>query len=127
MSKPNELPPTPGKFSRIKSIELGDTTLLFISGACASANPPPDTGQQTELVFAKIADLLAEHDASLSDIVKLTVFLADIWDYDKYNAVRNRVFASISSPPASSALEAKLVSPQFLIEIEGIAVTTRKK
>lgn len=38
--------------------------------------------------------------SGLSDIVKITVFLADIREYHAYNAVRNELFANIDPPPA---------------------------
>lgn len=121
MTQAQALPATPGKFSRIHAIPLGDSQLIFISGLCASGDTPPDTGKQTEIIFDRIKGLLAEYGAEMKDIVKLTVFLADMRDYGKYNAVRNEIFADAPVAPTSSAVEAKLVSPEYLIEIEGIA------
>lgn len=121
MSQANAIPATPGRFSRSHAIPLGDSQLIFISGLCASGDTPPDTGEQTEIIFDRVRALLAEYGAEMKDIVKLTVFLADMRDYSKYNAVRNQVFADVPVPPTSSAVEAKLVSPEYLIEIEGIA------
>ena len=121
MSQTTPLPPTPGRFSRIQAIPLGDAKLLFISGLAASGDTPPDTGKQTEIVFERIRMLLAEHGAEMKHLVKITVFLADMRDYAKYNAVRNQVFADVPVPPTSSAVEARLVAPEYLVEIEGIA------
>lgn len=121
MSQTTPLPSTPGRFSRIQAIPLGDAKLLFISGLAASGDTPPDTGKQTEIVFERIRMLLAEHGAEMKHLVKITVFLADMRDYAKYNAVRNQVFADVPVPPTSSAVEARLVAPEYLVEIEGIA------
>jgi len=121
VSQTTPLPSTPGRFSRIQAIPLGDAKLLFISGLAASGDTPPDTGKQTEIVFERIRMLLAEHGAEMKHLVKITVFLADMRDYAKYNAVRNQVFADVAVPPTSSAVEARLVAPEYLVEIEGIA------
>jgi enamine deaminase RidA (YjgF/YER057c/UK114 family) len=43
-------------------------------------------------------------------------------EYDQYNAVRNRIFADVLSPPASTAVEAKLGKPALRIEIEAVAI-----
>jgi enamine deaminase RidA (YjgF/YER057c/UK114 family) len=69
-----------------------------------------------------MGELLAEHGAALADLVKIGVFLTDMREYDQYNAVRNRIFADVSSPPASTAVEAKLGKPALRIEIEAVAI-----
>jgi enamine deaminase RidA (YjgF/YER057c/UK114 family) len=118
-----ERTPVPGsRFSRVKTVPLGAATLLFVSGTTARGEAPYDIARQTEIIFARIGELLAEHGAALADIAKIGVFLTDMREYDQYNAVRNRIFADISSPPASTAVEAKLGKPALRIEIEAVAI-----
>jgi|SRR5690625_122170 len=118
----NLLSPPRGKFSRVKSITIGSTKLLFVSGIAASIDTPPTVKEQTEQIFKIIEGLLNEHDATLEHIVKLTCYLADINYYLQYNEVRDKLFAQFDKPAASSTVEAKLVLPEFLVEIEAIAV-----
>jgi enamine deaminase RidA (YjgF/YER057c/UK114 family) len=123
VSVPDKLPISESRFSRVRVVPLGvATTMLFVSGTTARDEAPYDTAKQTEIVFARIAELLALHGGALNDIVKITVFLTDMREYDQYNAVRNRIFAETSVPPASSAVEAKLGKPAVRVEIEAIAV-----
>lgn len=118
----NKLPPPRGVFSRVRSARVGATEWLFVSGVAASVNTPTDAASQTRVVFEMIAGMLSERGATLGDIVKITAFLADMSDYDAYNAVRNELFSTYSEPPASSTVEARLVKPEFLVEVEAIAL-----
>ena len=122
MISPEKTPVSESRFSRVKTVPLGAATLLFVSGITARENAPYDVAKQTEIIFARMGELLAEHGAALTDVVKIGVFLTDMREYDQYNAVRNRIFADVSSPPASTAVEAKLGKPALRIEIEAVAI-----
>ena len=98
--------------------------LVFISGQVPidpSGGPTPTTIEdQTELVLRNIGSILGALGLGYSDVVKTTVFLADIRDFAAVNEVYGRVFAS--EPPARSAIQAgALPAPQYRIEIEVIA------
>ncbi|HSJ27674.1 MAG TPA: RidA family protein [Acidimicrobiia bacterium] len=98
--------------------------LVFISGQVPidpSGGPTPTTIEdQTELVLRNIGSILGELGLGYRDVVKTTVFLADIRDFAAMNEVYGRVFAS--EPPARSAIQAgALPAPQYRIEIEVIA------
>ncbi|MBN9014768.1 MAG: RidA family protein [Rhizobiales bacterium] len=122
MISPEKTPVSESRFSRVKTVPLGAATLLFVSGITARENAPYDVAKQTEIIFARMGELLAKHGAALADVVKIGVFLTDMREYDQYNAVRNRIFADVSSPPASTAVEAKLGKPALRIEIEAVAI-----
>jgi 2-iminobutanoate/2-iminopropanoate deaminase len=69
--------------------------------------------------------ILHETGASVDDVVKTTAYLTDIRDYPRLNEVRNRVFAG--REPASTVVEvSKLVHPAAEVEIEAVAIRTRK-
>jgi enamine deaminase RidA (YjgF/YER057c/UK114 family) len=55
------------------------------------------------------------------DVVKLTTFLVDVADYDSYAAVRLAMFPE-KGPASSTVIIAALIKPEFLIEIEAVAV-----
>ena len=116
------LPPPRGAFSRVKAVEIGSAKWLYVSGVAASVNTPPDAGSQTKIVFDIIDGLLSQHGASLREVVKVTAFIADMADYKAYNDVRNEIFSAYENPPASSTVEARLVTPKFLVEVEAVAV-----
>lgn len=96
---------------------------VFLSGQVAidpSGGPTPtDVAEQTDLVLGNIGTILDELGLGYRDVVKTTVFLADIRDYGSVNEVYKRYFDS--EPPARSAIQAgHLPAPQFKVEIEAI-------
>jgi 2-iminobutanoate/2-iminopropanoate deaminase len=81
---------------------------------------PTDVADQTRLIMKNIGKVLADVGLDYPDIVKTTIFLADIADYGAVNEVYGGYFPS--EPPARSAVQvAALPMPQFLVEIEVIA------
>lgn len=125
----NEKIPAPlGKYSPVRVVPMGSSTMLFLSGMATIGEAPFDVTKQTEIIFRRMGQLLAAHGAGLNDLVKITAFLADIRsDYQTYNAVRNRVFADNPNPPASSAIGATLnLNAELRVEIEGVAVVHAK-
>jgi enamine deaminase RidA (YjgF/YER057c/UK114 family) len=89
---------------------------------------PFDVTQQTEIIFRRMAQLLADHGATFEHLTKITAFLADIrGEYDAYNAVRNKTFAHLAAPPASSAVGVTLnLSGKLRVEIEAIALVPKE-
>ena len=125
MSAPAEPKPVKpiGAYSPLRIIPIGTTKLVFISGLTSSGEAPYDMAGQAEVIFARMNALLAEAGGNLSHLVKITTFLTDMRQYAAYNAVRNRVFGAVASPPTSATVgTTQLVSPDAMIEIEGVAV-----
>lgn len=55
----------------------------------------------------------------------MLVFVKDIKDYPAVNKVRLEVFPK--DPPASSAIEARMIRDDFLVEIEATAFVPKAK
>ncbi|XVU24681.1 RidA family protein [Actinoplanes sp. CA-054009] len=123
-SRPEGTPPTNG-YSHAVSVT---GPLVLISGqvpldAEGRLVGPGDALEQTRQVFRNIAAVLAAAGASMSDVVKLTVFLTDLKDLDSFRTARDEVIDP-AKPPASSLVQvAGLVNPAFKVEIEAIAST----
>jgi len=103
----------------------GAKSLLFISGQAPISADGELVGEgdfeaQVEQTLDNLRTVLAEAGASMSDIVKLTVFLTDISKLRDYSQIKSRY---IDGPqPASTALEVSaLARPGMQIEIEAIA------
>jgi len=79
-----------------------------------------DIKAQTEQVFANLRTVLAAAGRDLSDVVKATVFLADMGDF----AAMNEVYAKHMSPPypARSTIGVAALPLGARVEIEVIAV-----
>jgi reactive intermediate/imine deaminase len=98
--------------------------LLFVSGCvpvdAAGRLVGEDVVAQARQVFANIGAVLAAAGAGFADVVKVTVYLLDIEDRPRINAVRQEVFGT--ARPASTLVEvSRLAVPGARLEIEAIA------
>ena len=71
-------------------------------------------------VQAQVRKTLDAVGATLDDVIKTTLYLADMGDYAEMNAVYNEFFES--SRPARATVQAPLVLPSLLFEMDAIAV-----
>lgn len=105
-----------------QAVEANGT--LFISGQLP-INPivgkieATDISAQTEQVFANISAILTEAGYTFADVVKSTVFLADIADFAGMNEVYKKYYQT--ECPARSAFAVKALPLGGLVEIETIA------
>ncbi len=116
--------PARPRYSPARRVPLGGSgDLLFLSGIiCSDEDARGNIEIQTRRVFARIAQVLAEHGASLTDIVKTTSFLVDLADYDSFNRVRVETFMDCKEPPASTAVGAgSLLGQGTRLEVEVVA------
>jgi len=74
---------------------------------------------QTKHCFKNMNAVLASVGASLRDVVKVTVFLRNIDDFDKMNEVYASYF--LDRKPARSTIITGLINPKMLSEIECLA------
>ena len=79
-----------------------------------------DVAGQTRQVFANIEAVLAAAGGTLDDVVKITVFAADIRYRDEINRVRTETFSE-PYPASTQVAVASLVDPEWLVEIEAVA------
>ncbi len=74
---------------------------------------------QVELIFENISHLLQTQNCTFQNIVKLTVFLKDIGDFD---AVNSKMIELLEEPyPARSLIQAAALPKNVDVEIEVIA------
>lgn len=112
----------PGGLPFSSAVRVGN--LLYLSGQIG--NTPgtrqlADTGigGQTRQVFENIKTVLAAANSSLERVVKCTVFLANIADYQAMNAVYATYF--LKDPPARSTVAGSGLALGARVEIECIA------
>ena len=84
-----------------------------------------DIAAQTRQTLENIKNALEAAGASLKDVVKTTVFLKDLADYQGMNAVYSEYFGE--NPAARSTVRADLVLPTLLIKIEALAILDELK
>ena len=76
--------------------------------------------EQTEYLFENMRRTLESLGSSLTDVVKITVYLKDPRDRNQYLAARARFLPQ--SPPGTLIMGVDLAEPEMLVEIEAIAV-----
>jgi 2-iminobutanoate/2-iminopropanoate deaminase len=76
--------------------------------------------EQTEQVFANLAAILAEAGSGLDKLVKTTVFLQNLGDFQGMNSVYTTHVGD--RPPARSTVEVAQLPSGALVEIEAIAL-----
>ena len=102
--------------------------LLFVSGCVALDGEGNLVGEgdvvaQARQVFENVGLCLSAAGASFGDVVKVTTFLTDVGDRGRINPVRQEFFGD--ARPASTLVEVSaLVLPEFLIEVEAVAVVS---
>ncbi len=79
--------------------------------------------EQTEQVLKNIEAVLKASGSSLDDVVKTTVFLADINDFGKMNEIYAKRFKAPF--PARSTVQAARLPRDARIEIEAVAVVKK--
>jgi len=79
------------------------------------------TAEQTEQVFANLKAVLAAAGTSLAQVVKTTVYLADMADFAQMNEVYAKHFGA--HKPARSTTQAAGLPKAARVEIDVIAVT----
>ena len=81
---------------------------------------PGDVEAQTRLVMENLRALLNAAGASLERVIKTTIFLKDMNDFPRVNAVYGSFFEEASAP-ARSTVEVSRLPKDVLVEIECIA------
>ena len=104
------------------SVAVEAAGLVFFSGQVAldaDGNPAGTTAQQAQQVMEQIGGLLSDVGLSFSDVVKSTIFLADMGDF----AAVNEVYGSYvgDEAPARSTVAAAGLPKGVSVEIETIA------
>ncbi len=104
--------------------KVGDT--IYVSGQVALDRDgklvgPGDFEAQAVQAFENLKAVLEAAGAGLGDVVKTTVFLTHFAYRDKFREVRARYFKEPF--PASTLVSVEsLAQPEWLIEIEAVAV-----
>ena len=115
----------PVGYSHAAKVNAGK--MLFIAGQVAmdaSGNVVggDDFRAQTQQVFENLKKIVQAAGGSFRDIVKLNVYFVDRSQLPHYREVRD-LFIDVKNPPTSTAVQvAALFRPEFLIEVEAIAV-----
>ncbi|MEW6730913.1 MAG: RidA family protein [Acidobacteriota bacterium] len=123
--KTEKAPAAIGPYSQ--AIKLGDH--IFLSGQIPL---DPATGQlvqgdivvQTERVMENLKAVLAAANSSFDEVVRTTIYLADMNDFAQVNEVYGRYFTE--TPPARATVAVARLPRDARIEIDAIAYIGNK-
>lgn len=106
-----------------EAVQVGN--LLFLSGQIGvlrgtSTLAPGGIGPESRQTLENIRAILARHGAALKDVVKCTVFLADMGEWGAFNVVYREFFTA--PYPARSALGSSGLAFKARVEVECVAV-----
>lgn len=132
--RPQEPVPSPlGNYSH--AVRAGN--LLFLSGqGCRDPETGVEAGltvdeggkvlsydieQQTRGCIVNMQNVLRAAGLELCDLVDVTVFLADMKDFSRYNKVYSEFFSFVD-PPARTTIQAAALPGRNFVEMKGIAI-----
>ena len=121
---PPSLPSVPG-YSQVVVVKGGE--LVFVAGqvaldATGAVVGMGDFAAQTAQTFRNLLAALEAAGTNASNLIKLTTFVTDMSQLAVFRSVRDQ-FLDRSHLPASTLVQVtRLFRPEFLIEIEAIAV-----
>ena len=106
-----------------RAVRIGN--IIAVSGTTASnaageVQHTGDAGAQATYIIRKIESSLAEAGASLSDVIRTRIFVANIADWEAVARAHGAIFGNIR--PANTLVSASMVDPRQLVEIEADAV-----
>ncbi len=116
----NDAPKAVGPYSQ--AVEAGG--VLYISGQIpvnpADGTVPPTIGEQSRQALENVGAILRAAGLGYADVVKTTVLLADIADFNAMNAVYAGYFTE--QMPARACFQVAALPLGVKVEIEAVAV-----
>jgi 2-iminobutanoate/2-iminopropanoate deaminase len=109
----------------VHGVEISQGRMVFTSGFTARDSSGTivgkgDVAAQTRQCLDNVLGVVEAAGGSVRNLVKMTVYIKDIRDFDAMNAVRKEVLGDVKI--ASATIEARFISPDALVEIEAVAL-----
>ncbi len=120
--------PKPFRPTYSNAVVVEAKKLVFVSGQLSLDKDGNLIGKgdivaQTRQVLENLKTILKGAGASMENVIKLTIFMTDLSQYEEVGKVRSKYFRK--EPPASTLVQvSSLVKPDFLIEIEAVAAVS---
>ncbi len=107
-----------------RAVRIGN--VVEVSGTVASNENGAVVGKddayiQTQFILEKIEKVLQQAGATLEDVIRTRMYVTDISKWEDVGRAHGEVFKTIK--PCTTMVEVtKLISPEYLIEIEVTAI-----
>jgi enamine deaminase RidA (YjgF/YER057c/UK114 family) len=128
VDNPVTLPAPAGRYSHLSRVRAGE--LVFVAGqvpldAGGDLVGKGDFSAQVEAVFDNLRLALESQGCGFADVARFTTYLVRMQDIAAFREVRTELFRKIypdgGFPPNTLLVVDRLVSEDFLVEIEAIA------
>lgn len=116
-----DAPQPGGGYAQAMRVDPG-ASLLFVSGQIpvdTAGQVPGDFAAQCRLVWRNVAAQLTAAGMDLSNLVKVTTFLADRACREENSAIRRDILGDHA--PALTVIVCDIYDPAWLLEIEAVA------
>ena len=105
-----------------RAVRVGDR--ILVSGTTATGPDglvgAGDPAAQAHYAIAKIEAAIRQLGGQLEDVVRTRIYVSDVAHWEAVARVHGERFGSIR--PANTLIEARLVGPEYLVEIEAEAI-----
>jgi reactive intermediate/imine deaminase len=124
---PETMPKSTG-YSQVAAVSGGK--IVFISGQVALDKSGNVVGNgdfraQVQQVFENLKAAVEAAGGDFSDVIKLNSYVVDFSHLQDFREVRDQ-YINVKNPPASTAVQvSRLFRPEFLVEIEAVAVVKK--
>ncbi len=126
---PEKLANFPKAFTQVVAVHSGETKTVYISGQVAIDREGKvvgkgDLGAQAAQAFENLSLALESAGGRAEDVVKLNIYVVNMKAEDSRTVglARRKWFNQENLPASTMVGVVSLVSPDFLIEVEAIAV-----
>jgi len=104
-------------YSHVVTVSGADK-IVYIDGNCVGKG---DMRAQMEQTFQNLDRCLKAAGATWADVVKTNTFVTDFDEFQKCGDVRMR-YLGVATPTSTTVGVTRLAGPDFMIEIEAVAV-----
>lgn len=126
---PEKIANFPKRFTQVVTVKSGDTKTVYISGQVAidregKVAGKGDLGAQAKQAFENVSLALESAGAKPEDVVKLNIYVVNMKPEDAKTVglARQKCFTQENLPASTMVGVVSLLTPDFLIEVEAIAV-----
>jgi len=117
--------PWEDKVGYSRAVRIGNQ--IEVSGTVSIKDGEPygaeDAYTQTNQIIKIIEEALQKAGSNLNDVIRTRIFVTDISKWEEIGRAHGEAFGKIK--PATSMVEvSKLISPEYLLEIEATAVVS---
>ncbi len=127
LRRPAGLPEPLGRYSHLG---IGSGEVVAIAGQVSVDEggelAGPGVPEQTRQVFVNLGHALSAAELGFADILKMNTYLVGEDAIEQFMRARTEVFEKVypagEYPPNTLVVVSRLVEPQFLVEIEALAM-----